>query len=219
MTLTIDDLLARLSPEQVSDASLERLLARFRPDEPFALLTSGASRRDAQTAAIVNATEAARAPEPSFPRPRSALTHPSPPRRTTMWIVHPDGFFSVVRKRGDTQLTIRARVRADLERLRERWLPELGPTRAGEGSDYPYRASVEPEAFGRGLAELGASISYPNFKSEVARARGHERAHAYGKVWGALYRLEQRVEKQERQREQEHERGERQERHPDGGER
>ena len=110
-----------------------------------------------------------------------------------MWIAHPDGFFSVVRKPGDSQLTVRSRVRVDLERLREQWLPELGPTRAGEGSDYPYRASVDAAAFGRGLATMGAAIDYDNFKNEVKRRQGSARAGAYGKVWSVLHGLEATV--------------------------
>ena len=110
-----------------------------------------------------------------------------------MWIAHPDGFFSIVRKPGDTQLTVRARVRADLERLRERWLPELGPTRVGEGTDYPYRAAVDPDDFGRAVAKMGETIDYSNFKGAVSRRQGSARAHAYGKVWSALYGLESKL--------------------------
>lgn len=110
-----------------------------------------------------------------------------------MWIAHPDGFFSVVRKPGESRLTVRARVRADLERLRENWLPELGPIRSGEGTDYPYRAAVDAADFGRALASLGERIDYSNFKSEVSRRQGSARAHAYSKVWSALYGLESKL--------------------------
>ena len=112
-----------------------------------------------------------------------------------MWIAHPDGFFSVVRKPGDTQLTVRARARVDLERLRKNWLPQLGPTRVGEGTDYPYRASVDPGEFGRAMASMGEAIDYSNFKGEVFRREGSARAHAYSKVWSALCGLERKLGK------------------------
>ena len=45
-----------------------------------------------------------------------------------MWLMTPSGFFSIVQKPEDEQagtLTIRARVRGDLERLRETCLPGM----------------------------------------------------------------------------------------------
>jgi len=109
-----------------------------------------------------------------------------------MWIFTPIGFFSAVRKPGDTDLTIRARVRTDLDALRGEYLPELGPTIDHAGSDYPYRARVAPEAWGRALATMGERIAYSNFKDQVAHAQGHARAKAYGRVWSVLYELEAR---------------------------
>lgn len=46
-----------------------------------------------------------------------------------MWIITPLGFFSIVQKPGDVPtgtLTIRARVRSDLEALKAAVLPGLG---------------------------------------------------------------------------------------------
>ena len=51
-----------------------------------------------------------------------------------MWTLTPLGFFSVVRKPGQTRLTVRARVESDLESLRTRYLPELTPTVAHAGT-------------------------------------------------------------------------------------
>lgn len=42
-----------------------------------------------------------------------------------MWLVTIIGFFSIVQKPGQAGLTIRARVAADLDRLREQYLPTL----------------------------------------------------------------------------------------------
>lgn len=46
-----------------------------------------------------------------------------------MWLITPIGFFSIVQKPGDKQngtLTVRSRVRSDLEALKESYLPGLG---------------------------------------------------------------------------------------------
>ncbi len=42
-----------------------------------------------------------------------------------MWVMTPVGSFSIVRKRGETDLTVRARVRGDLEALEKEYLPSL----------------------------------------------------------------------------------------------
>jgi hypothetical protein len=46
-----------------------------------------------------------------------------------VWLITPLGFFSVVREPDDIgagSLTIRARVKSDLEALRKHYLPDLG---------------------------------------------------------------------------------------------
>ena len=59
-----------------------------------------------------------------------------------MWIFTKFGFFSIVEKQKGSTLTVRSRVCADLDRLRDQYLPSLGATRTKGGSDYPYRATV-----------------------------------------------------------------------------
>ena len=107
-----------------------------------------------------------------------------------MWLFTTVGFFSAVRKPGDTELTVRARARRDLDALRATYLPELGPTVAHAGTDYPYRARVPHEAFARALAAVAREIDYDNFKDAVADRQGYARAHAYAKVWQVLLGLE-----------------------------
>jgi hypothetical protein len=107
-----------------------------------------------------------------------------------MWLFTPFGFFSVVQKPGDKFLTVRTRAKGDLERLREKYLPELSETITGAGTDYPFRATASHEAIGRALAAVAKDITYSNFKNEVARRMGHERAHVYGDVWRDLLQLE-----------------------------
>ena len=108
-----------------------------------------------------------------------------------MWLITTIGFFSAVQKPGDTELTVRARARADLDRLREQYLPELGETIEGAGTDYAYRAKVSHEAFARASAAMVSDIDYGNFKNEVARTSGRDRATVYGGVWVELLALQQ----------------------------
>jgi hypothetical protein len=99
------------------------------------------------------------------------------------------GFFSVVQKPGEDVLTVRARVRGDLDALREGYLPELGETLETPRADYGYRAHVGHAAFGEALRRIGEDVDYPNFKNAVRDAMGARRAKVYGKVWGALFEL------------------------------
>ncbi len=109
-----------------------------------------------------------------------------------MWFFYPKaGFYSVVQKPGDADLTVRARVAADLDRLRELYLPTLSPTIAHAGTDYPFRAKASRAAFSTAMAKLAEGIDYSNFKSEVAKVGGKKRAAIYGGVWQHLLALEE----------------------------
>jgi hypothetical protein len=71
-----------------------------------------------------------------------------------MWLITTIGFFSVVIKPREDDLTVRARTRGDLEALSKLYLPTLGPIEVGTGTDYPYRARVSAQDFaGRGTAD------------------------------------------------------------------
>lgn len=108
-----------------------------------------------------------------------------------MWLFTTIGFFSVVRKPGETKLTVRSRVAADLDRLREHYLPALSATVVNAGTDYPFRAQVPRKAFSKAMALMGEAIGYANFKSEVARVSGKDRAEIYSGVWTRLLALEE----------------------------
>jgi hypothetical protein len=99
------------------------------------------------------------------------------------------GFFSVVRKRGETDLTVRARVRGDLEELGEKYLSTLGPIEAGGGSDYPYRARISSKDFAAAVSRMVEDIDYSNFKDAVGERQGFDRAHVYSEVWSVVRRL------------------------------
>ena len=98
-----------------------------------------------------------------------------------MWLFTKLGFFSIVQKptdKSDDMVTIRSRVREDLEALRTHYLASLGPTTQEGGSDYPYRARVKRAHFALALASLANDIDYSNFKSAVAQSQGRERARS-----------------------------------------
>lgn len=110
-----------------------------------------------------------------------------------MWLFTSAGFFSVVEKPEDRDagtLTVRSRVKTDLDALRERFMPELGPTIKGGGTDYGFRAKIPRESFSEGMKRVSEAIEYSNFKNEIAAQQGHRRANVYGKVWTALLPLE-----------------------------
>ncbi len=110
-----------------------------------------------------------------------------------MWLITTFGFFSIVEKpedQGTGQLTVRARVREDLEQLQARYLPALGPISELDHADYRFRARATRDDVARALAEAARDIDYDNFKNTVADRQGYDRAKAYGRVWQELYRLQ-----------------------------
>jgi len=106
-----------------------------------------------------------------------------------MWIFSRVGFFSVVQKEGDTFLTIRARVKRDIENLRDQYLPSLGAIHESAGTDYQFRATASHDDFAGALQKMALDINYSNFKDSVASEQGYERTRVYGAVWSALWKL------------------------------
>jgi hypothetical protein len=102
-----------------------------------------------------------------------------------MWLLIPEGFYSIVQKQGERELCVRARVGADLDRLRETYLPALSETVETSGSDYRYRAWISRDGLAEGMAQIVRNLDYANFKNEVAR-HDRSRAHVYGDAWGVL---------------------------------
>ena len=111
-----------------------------------------------------------------------------------MWLFTTIGFFSIVQKRGNSFLTVRARVASDLDRLREKYMSELSETIKGQGTDYPYRAAINHEDFARGIMKLSKEIHYSNFKNEIYKKMGYEREKVYSEVWSTLRELEKEKE-------------------------
>ena len=104
-----------------------------------------------------------------------------------MWLFTAFGFFSIVRKTDDTQLTLRSRTRGDLLRLRQHYLPQASEPESHAGTDYPWRMRCTDEDLAQALPNLVRNIDYANFKDEVAQVTGKARAKRYSQVWSALY--------------------------------
>jgi hypothetical protein len=122
-----------------------------------------------------------------------------------MWLFTKHGFFSVVcARQGDgrqgqpidtTRLMVRARVRAHLEELRERWPDLLGPCeiQTSAQADYAFRIFVDKDVWSRVLSKLALETDYDNFKSEVARHQGNvgrRYEHALHDVWRVMHRIQ-----------------------------
>jgi len=111
-----------------------------------------------------------------------------------MWLLTPFGFFSIVQKPDDADrgtLTIRGRAKSDLEDLRKRYLPAMSEIIENAGTDYRYRANASRSDVQAAVGRIVQDLDYGNFKDEVARRQGSRRAKIYGKVWDALYELQQ----------------------------
>jgi hypothetical protein len=103
-----------------------------------------------------------------------------------MWLMTNFGFFSIVQKPGDELLTVRARVKGELEALKTRYLPEMGEIAETLKSDYQCRGRVTKEAFGAALQKIALDIDYTNFKNSVSKTQGYKRSRLYGEVWQTL---------------------------------
>lgn len=117
-----------------------------------------------------------------------------------MWVISEIGFFSVVQKPedGNLHLTVRARMREDLERLYHKASAYMGTQamwqasiQVDAGTDYPYRIQLVREVWADALARLGREVDYPNFKARVEDKGwiGKARASILHRVWSALVEL------------------------------
>lgn len=117
-----------------------------------------------------------------------------------MWLFTTFGFFSIVEKaKGDT-LTVRARVRSDLDRLRERYLPSLSETVANAGTDYPYRATASRADVADAMRRIAEDTRYGNFKNAVRAELGPAREALCHDVWQAMFDAESKTAAVEKRR-------------------
>jgi hypothetical protein len=111
-----------------------------------------------------------------------------------MWLITEFGFYSIVQKPDDAArgtLTIRGRVRQDLEYLRT-VISDLSAIEEDTRADYRFRATAPRESVATAMAAMVRALTYPNFKDRVAEVQGDQRAMLYYSVWAALARLQQR---------------------------
>ena len=110
-----------------------------------------------------------------------------------MWLFTTSGLYSIVEKPWDRDtgtLTVRARAAADLDHLRARVLPALGPTVEDTSADYRFRALAPREAVALAVAQSVRDLDYHNFKSAVGKVQGHGRARIYHDVWDAALKIQ-----------------------------
>lgn len=110
-----------------------------------------------------------------------------------MWMMTTRGFFSAVAKDSAdlTKITVRGRRKKHLESLRE-LIPDSSEPYTGAGTDYPWRIDCTAAQWAEACALMALEVNYKNFKDEV-KARGQSlEAAAYGSVWSALLKIEDR---------------------------
>jgi hypothetical protein len=106
-----------------------------------------------------------------------------------MWIMTTDGFFSVVKKPGqEKEITVRSRVKTDLEKLLNKLNSEIS-IQEGVGTDYPFRVVMSQTDWADYLQKTAMDIEYDNFKNTLDSS-DHHRHEAYFKCWSALTSLE-----------------------------
>lgn len=114
-----------------------------------------------------------------------------------MWLLTPEGFFSATGIPGhETEgVQVRARVRADLERMLDHLDPDDTALVCGQlthsivhtpYNDYEYRVYLTHEQWAEYVAGAALRINYSNFKDEVTRRQGNQRHNVYLRVWGVL---------------------------------
>lgn len=109
-----------------------------------------------------------------------------------MWLQTKIGFFSVVQKPEDMSvgaLTVRARVRSDLEAFRA-LLGSQCEILATPAKDYRYRLRADAARVAAVVSQLVLGIDYGNFKKSVGAHQGKARASLYGEVWQTLLQLQ-----------------------------
>lgn len=107
-----------------------------------------------------------------------------------MWIFTNKGFFSVVQKSGEDLLTVRARVKQDLENFLKFYLQQQLPITESKESDYRFRVRISREDFSRAVIAMVEDLTYPNFKDSVYREQSPKRELLYEKLWSILRSLQ-----------------------------
>lgn len=117
-----------------------------------------------------------------------------------MWLFTDTGFYSVAEvppwdkklPEATEELVVRARVKADLDRLRERYMPGLGPSLTTPNCDYRFRAYVSRKELARGYGRMAAQLDYHNFKNTVRTRMGAKREEPLHRIWSIMHALQRR---------------------------
>jgi len=112
-----------------------------------------------------------------------------------MWVFSRAGFFSAVQKGSDkgAEVCVRGRVRADFDRLRDLYFPDMGQVLSKGGTDYPYRIYVSHDQWAKIMESMAQDVDYKNFKGMISGERGYAVADLYSDVWAVMYGAEKKV--------------------------
>ncbi len=110
-----------------------------------------------------------------------------------MWIASKLGFYSMVQKSAG-EWHIRARLRRDLEQLAQATDLDPAEIQCWEHTDYRWRIICrDPVKMAEVFLGLFASVTYGNFKSEVARHPDQQgKLPAYHHLWSELESLQEK---------------------------
>jgi len=117
-----------------------------------------------------------------------------------MWLFTVFGYYSIIQHNKDPELLlVRSRVKGDLEKLKGKYLKNLGDiVETPIGADYPYRALAWKSELASAMKQVFLDIDYTNFKSEVAKKQDWPRHDLYMKVWGIMKMAESTLRSLER---------------------
>jgi hypothetical protein len=87
-------------------------------------------------------------------------------------------------------LLVRARVETDLTAMLDALELPRSRTASTPTADYPYRAVLTREEWGRYISQETQRVDYPNFKARVLELQGSHRHDVYSRVWATLRSLE-----------------------------
>ena len=113
-----------------------------------------------------------------------------------MWLLTTFGFFSLVEKSEDRDggmITVRARVRGDIEALRAKYLPEMTEIQGTPERDYAWRSRVRKSDLAAALGRIAMDIDYSHTRTAVAQRMGYAREQIYYDVAEVLSALQHRA--------------------------
>ena len=107
-----------------------------------------------------------------------------------MWLATQHGFYSIVQKESDLYF-IRARVRQDLENLKE--LVGLdSDIHEWPQADYRFRIMVDLESLLEVMVQMTTALDYPNFKGRIyEREEQSHKLGCYHRMWQIMVELQE----------------------------